>query len=438
MSLERRLAAAVAGTPLAERLSAAAAPLLERRASELAQLQFSEAMARGLARMIASSPEVARYLSLRPDVLAAIAAADRSSLQQRRAQLAARAPAGWHDDLEGFVDSLRLLRRDETALAACLDLSGLVAFEEVSSYLSSVAEILTDRALTAARDALPGGPNLQFSVLALGKLAGRELTYHSDLDLIFLYGGDTDEIHVASRLAQTLIHYLSMATGAGTAYAIDSRLRPSGRQGSLVTSYDAYTAYQLREARTWEHLALIRCRAVAGDIDHACAVLAKVQGDVCARRVAPWSEVAEMRQRIASERADEGGGQRAIKAGAGGIMDVDFLATGAQLEMGVSTDTALLPAVPALLETVASGRQLDALVEDYRLLRRVEARARWVAGRAVEILDPAAATIPVIAELVEPGLEPQGLLARTDAARARIQEVCERVLAANSISALAG
>jgi hypothetical protein len=81
---------------------------------------------------------------------------------------------------------------------------------------------------------------------------------------------------------------------------------------------------------------------------------------------------------------------------------------------------------------------LDALVEDYRLLRRVEARARWVAGRAVEILDPAAATIPVIAELVEPGLEPQGLLARTDAARARIQEVCERVLAANSISALAG
>ncbi len=434
----RRLSACLAGTPLEPRFSAAASVFLERRAAELERLDLAESSAAGLARLLASNAEFARYLSLRPELLPRLAEADADSLRRRRETLAAEAPRDWSGDLEGFLDALRLFRRDETAYAAHLDFAGLVPFEEVSSYLSLLAEVVVERALVAARDDLPGAGQLEFSVLCMGKLAGRELTYHSDLDLIFLYGGDIEQVHLASRLAQRMIHYLSTPTGAGTAYTIDARLRPSGGQGTLVTSYDAYEAYQQTQAQTWEHLALMRCRALAGDRARAAALLQKLQIEVCARRMSPWSEVAELRRRVASERTAGADERLAIKTGAGGIMDVDFLAKGAQLECAAERGPPALPAVPAMLRSVVSGPRVSALLEGYHLLRALEARARWVAGRPVERLDPDPDGLAAVAELLEPGLDAAGLLTRSAAVRAQVIECCDDVIHAGTISALAG
>ena len=84
----------------------------------------------------------------------------------------------------------------------------------------------------------------------MGKLGGREFTYHSDLDLIFLHGDGVEAVPGASRVAQRLISYVTTMTGAGMAYAVDSRLRPSGKQGMLVTSFDGFIAYQSEAAAT--------------------------------------------------------------------------------------------------------------------------------------------------------------------------------------------
>ena len=109
----------------------------------------------------------------------------------------------------------------------------------MSEYLSIVAEATTRAALALARRELRGADHGAFAVIGMGKIAGREFTYHSDLDLIFLYGGDT-EIDRASRLGQRLISYLTTMTGAGIAYEVDTRLRPSGQQGMLVASFAGY------------------------------------------------------------------------------------------------------------------------------------------------------------------------------------------------------
>ncbi len=123
----------------------------------------------------------------------------------------------------------------------------------------------------------------------------------------------------------------------------------------------------------------------------------------------------------------------ALKTGAGGIMDVDFLAKGAQLECG----TASIPAVAEMLQAAVPPARVATLLDDYRFLRLVEARMRWVAGRPVELLNPDPEHQAVVAELVEPGLDASGLRERLAQTRARVADTCERVLRAGTISALA-
>ena len=423
----------VAGTPLEEWLPRFAHPFVERRATELGGLDLSDPVLRGLARVLASNGEVARYLALRPEVLRRLAGADGSALERRTRELPDSAPRLGAGDLEGFLDAVRLFRRDETAYAACLDLGGLLPFEETSRFLSRTAEVVLERVLEAAESRTQYGLERGISVVAMGKLAGREMTYSSDLDLIFLYEGDTDATEPAARIAQRLIPYLSTPTGAGFAYAVDARLRPSGGQGLLVTSFDAYERYQQEQSRTWEHLALMRSRAVAGDLEHAGPLVQRVQSAICERRALPWDAVRDLRGRIASERARDGDGQVAFKTGAGGLIDVGFLAAGGRLERGEPGVTDL-PSVPTMLSSATPGS--EELLEGYRFLRLLEARARWVAGRAVDALPSEPEPLQVVAELVEPGLESAALLERTERALGKIRTACERVLDAGTIDAL--
>jgi glutamate-ammonia-ligase adenylyltransferase len=421
---------------MADRLPLLAGLFLERRASELAELEFSPPLLRGLARVLGSNGEAARYLAVRPEILTRLAGADPSALERREPELRAAAPDPAGSDLEDFLDSLRLFRRDETVFAACLDLAGLPPFEEVSRFLSRVAEVVLDRVLAAAQIHTTGGPEAGISILAMGKLAGREITYSSDLDLIFLFEGDTEATESAARVAQRLIPYLSTPTRAGIAYAVDARLRPSGGQGLLVTSFDAYERYQLEQAKIWEHLALMRGRAVAGDLERAAPFLHRVQDTVRRRRISPWGTVRELRKRIADERTRELGRRVHCKAGAGGLMDINFLAAGAQLERGEANSAPALPSVPTMIEAAPKGPAREGLLEAHRFLRRLGARARWVANRAVEALPTEPEALATIAELVEPGLQPAALLERTQAFRTEVRGAIDRVLEADTITAL--
>jgi glutamate-ammonia-ligase adenylyltransferase len=431
VSFTRRLQEALAGSALGGPLPPAVLSFAERRGDDEAARRLSDPALRGLARALVARPEVAGFASHRPAWLARAATLAPGALA-RRAEELARGPGVLALDLEEALDALRLRRREEMALAACADLGGLEPFEAVSEFLSLLAEHILGQALGLALREVRRAGEAGFAVIGMGKLAGRELSYHSDLDLIFLVRGGAEQIDTAARIGQRLIAYLTTMTGAGVAYEVDTRLRPSGRQGMLVTSYEAFLRYQTQQAQTWEHLALLRARAVAGDAE-AAALLSRVHAQVLARGEAPWAELAPLRRRVEAERAHEGAGRVALKTGPGGLMDVDFLAGGALLERGAEQLPAL-PSVPALLCACAGGARVEALLADYHTLRVVEARARWLAGRGVDVVDGHSAG--AVAELVEPGLDARALEARLQATRRRIRACFDAVVKAGSIDAL--
>jgi glutamate-ammonia-ligase adenylyltransferase len=435
-ALERRLEEALAGSELLARLRVFGESFLARRADDAAATRLEGGPLAGLARVLATSPLGARLVAGSPQFLERLAAADAASLARRGEALGRLAPDPAAGDLEGFLDALRVFRREETLFAACLDLGGVAPFPEVSVFLSRLAEASVACAL--ARAQLAGGAAASvLSVLGMGKIGGREFTYHSDLDLIFLYEGAPEEVAAVSRVGQRLISYLTTMTAAGVAYAVDARLRPSGGQGMLVTSFGAFERYQRDQAETWEHAALMRARAIAGETEAAGALLGRIRAAVLERGLEPWAYLAEMRRRVERERGREGASQIAFKTGGGGLMDVDFLAAGAWLERGAHARPPALPSNPALLRAVVEGEGLERLLRAYQFLRLVEARLRWVSGRGVETLDPGSDALPIVAELTDPDLAPETLLLRIHQQRGIIREAFERVVRARTIEALA-
>lgn len=436
--LALRLWEALAGTVLSERVTLLADPFIARRGADAAAASLDGPRLLGLARALASQLEAARYLAHRPLLFERIAAAGPDALRERALELPGAA-AGAPRELEEALDGLRLLRRDETLFATALHFGELVGFDELSCFLSQLAEAILAETLRRAQESLGAGePAASLAVLGMGKAGGREFTVHSDLDLIFLCQGGVEAVALASRVAQRLIAYLTTRTGAGVAYAVDSRLRPSGSQGVLVTTLDSFARYQCEEAQTWEHLALMRARAIAGDVASAAPALAAVQSALAARRLAPWREVADMRRKVEEQRGREDGGKMAFKTGAGGLMDVDFLAAGATLERGADGPRPEIPGNAALLRAAAPGPGVERLLAGYAVLRRVEACARWVSGRAVETLEPASESFPLVAALAAPAEPGDELVSRLAAARREIRSAFEAVTEAGSVRALEG
>jgi glutamate-ammonia-ligase adenylyltransferase len=424
---------ALADGPLEARRAPASARFAEQRGRDAAARRLPPLVLLGLARLVATQPELASFLANRPAWLERAAELGPDTLARHGAQLAGENAELASLDLEGALDALRLRRREEMALAACAHLGGIAPFESVSEFLSLLAEATTRDALDLARRHLRGSadPGDAFAVVGMGKIAGREFTYHSDLDLIFLYGGAA-AIDRASRLGQRLIAFLTTMTGAGVAYDVDTRLRPSGQQGMLVTSFEGYERYQTREAATWEHLAMLRARPIAGAIDAAAERLRAVRAHVIPCAEAPWPELASLRARVVAERARGDDGAAAFKTGAGGLMDVDFVAGGGLLERGTRAFPEL-PSVRAMLTAAGAADAADALLADYQLLRRVEACARWAAGRSVERLPD---ELAVVAELFQPGSGPEAVRDEVAAARRRIRAAYDRVVESGSIAAL--
>jgi len=435
-SLEKRLHDSLANTVLAERLATCGAPFLEYRSKDAAAAAIEGPMLVGLARLLASQPKAAGFLSHRPEFFERLAASDTASLAKRADELSRRELTTGPDDLEGCLDELRLLRREETCFAACIDFGGDSDFGRVSDFLSSLAESITRQALGLAHSGgASEGDGAEFAVIGMGKIAGREFTYYSDLDLIFLYRGGVERIADMSRIGQRLIAYLSTTTGAGVAYAVDTRLRPSGQQGMLVTSFDGFERYQCETAETWEHLALLRSRAIAGSIAPAQALLDRVRARVVGDGFDPWPALSEMRDRVAQERAEEDEANIPIKTGLGGSMDIDFLAGGGLFECGAAA-LPELPSTPAMLSASCHGPGLDALLEGYRTLRVIEARNRWVQSRAAESLATTGEALPVIAELVETGTTGPELLTRVADLRRVIRASYDRVIGRATIEAI--
>jgi len=428
--LLERMRESVAGTALEASFDIYSEPLRSLHLSSKASEYVEPRVLLGLARVIASQAGAARYLCARPSLLDRILRSPEDALEAREDELEILEHAT-HEDLEHSLDELRFLRRDETLFAACFDLGNIHRFERISEFLSSLAQACLRWAFRWCHSA--DAPELAWVVIGMGKVAGRELTYHSDLDLLFLYPEASREPIEVARLAQRLIGHLSTVTGAGSAYAVDARLRPSGRQGALVSSFDSYERYQLEKAQTWEHVALARTRVLAGCENLGREFLSRVRHRVFDEHRPRWAAIDRMRERIESERA--AGRKGAFKTGRGGLMDVDFLASGALLECGALD---IVPSPPKLLRELAPGPATERLLEDYRLLRRVEARARFVMGRGLEAYDFGRPDAAIVAELIESGSDPSEIAHQVEAARARTRDAYVHVVEAGTIAALNG
>ncbi|HET9047535.1 MAG TPA: bifunctional [glutamate--ammonia ligase]-adenylyl-L-tyrosine phosphorylase/[glutamate--ammonia-ligase] adenylyltransferase [Chiayiivirga sp.] len=317
-----------------------------RRSSYLALLDEQPAALARLVDVIAASRWMAERLCSHPllldELLDARTVPDANATEEA-ARLLQQALAGVaEDDLEARVQALNEVRQGvafRIARAHLIEARPAVACTRLLAELAQfvVAQILPwARADVARRHGVlrDGG----MAVVAYGSFGGRELGFGSDLDLVFLYdGGHTeqesdgerplDSVRYHTRVVQKVINLLAMPTPAGSLYEVDLRLRPDGSKGLLVSSSDAFAAYQHERAWTWERQALVRARAVAGDARVTQAFDA-LRTQVLSSNTAPdkvREEARSMRQRMRAELDRSDAARFDLKQGEGGLVDLEFL-----------------------------------------------------------------------------------------------------------------
>jgi glutamate-ammonia-ligase adenylyltransferase len=347
-----------------------------------------------LSRQLLRHPELIDQLVLRG---AAALVREKSDLET---DLSNRLRALAQDDVEGALTELRRFRNEEVLRVGLHDVAGALDLEEVSRQLSDLADVCVEAcfALAAADvEKRYGKRDATMVVIALGKLGGRELGYHSDLDLLFVYSAPGE--HAANheyfaRVAQRLISHLTLPLREGILYRIDTRLRPSGSAGPLVISFEALANYHLREARLWERQALLRARPVAGDRDLFARAFAQVLEPSLYRPIdqaTAAKDLLAMRERMEREIAAESPGRYHSKLGRGGVVDVEFAVQFLQLVHGGRQPSVRSASTPQALAALLSAGLLAPqdhapLLRGYRFLRRLESRLRIVRDRSVDRL----------------------------------------------------
>ena len=243
-----------------------------------------------------------------------------------RADLRSRLQFASAADEEAELEVLRAFKETHQFRVAACEVRGILPLMNVSDYLTFLAEVILQEALELAwrRTADDASmPPRKFAIIGFGKLGGLELGPGSDLDLVFLHDLDVEHNRFLHRMVRRLLHVLSARTHSGALYDIDTRLRPSGHKGTIVSSLDAFAQYQNRDAWVWEHQALVRARPVAGDPD-VCAAFNRIRRDVLCRvreRAALRTAIVDMRKRI-GDVAESGVD---LKREVGGIVDIEFM-----------------------------------------------------------------------------------------------------------------
>jgi [glutamine synthetase] adenylyltransferase / [glutamine synthetase]-adenylyl-L-tyrosine phosphorylase len=325
-------------------------------------------------------------------------------------------------DYEETLDVLRRYRNEEFLRIALNDIQGHVAQEEGTAQLSRLARVSLNQAHRIARgELIPrfGLPitreedgterEAAFAIVGMGKAGGMELTYHSDLDIIFIYEGEgetrpaqeTDpqrfrpqtNAEYFARLAQRIISVLTLQTREGYVYQIDTRLRPSGNQGPLVTSLSAFERYHEQSAQLWERQALTKAAVMAGSGPLAERIGVLIRQIVYERPLPEGlkEEIYRLRGRMETEIARESEGNFNIKTGRGGLVDVEFVAQYLQLRHGATHPALRCGNTLRILRALREEGLLydaDFLVLDggYRFLRRLENKLRLVHDQSIHQL----------------------------------------------------
>src|SRR5437667_4146701 len=302
---------------------------------------------------------------------------------------------------QGF-SALRFWKGREMTRIAVRELSNVASLEETTGELSQVAEICIHNVFehwdTELRQQY-GSPKAEFAILALGKLGGGELNHSSDVDLLFLYSEEGQlTAHVShheffNRLGKKVLETFSTRHPAGSLFRIDLRLRPEGSAGPLARSLESMENYYAGFGETWERLALIKARGVAGSGELAYEFLRQHQPFIYPKSTTPelLDEIASIKQRFERDLVGTENLERDVKLGRGGIRDIEFVVQTLQL-----IHAARHPFLqqPNMLKALRALRELDLLPRDevltldntYRFLRRVEHRLQIEAEQQTHVV----------------------------------------------------
>ena len=371
-------------------------PLL-RRESYLALLQERPAVHERLLHLFGAARWPARYLLRHPGVVDELAGnqlfVERFDASQFEAELEARRQSlklTGEDDDEALLDLLRRAHHAEVFRTLARDVEGVLTVEQVADDLSALADAVlrvTGRwCWQRHRQRHVDEP--RYAIIGYGKLGGKELGYGSDLDIVFVYCDEHERApEVYAAFLRKMINWLTVKTGDGDLYEIDTALRPNGNSGLLVTSFESYANYQHNRgsntAWTWEHQAITRARCVLGLPELRARFDAVREAVITAPRehTALADEIRAMRERVRAAHPVQSG-LFDIKHSVGGMVDVEFV-----VQYLVLAHSAVHPGLRGNIGNIALLHQAEAVglllpgmghaaADAYRELRQRQHRAR--------------------------------------------------------------
>lgn len=379
---------------------------LHSRSSYLATLLENPATARFLVKILGESRFFAELLIRHPQAIDSLIG--RWTMQHPKEkeplehELAER--LGFCGDYEEELDTLRIFKHEQILRIGVSHLSGEVDSVTARWLVTELAEVCLDagtqvamKEMTRKFGAWNFAVELPFVILGMGKLGGMEMSYLSDVDVIFVYDPPSETIgrfsahEWFSRLGNRLISVLSVPTAEGVVFEIDTRLRPSGQKGPLVSSLESFREYHRTTSKLWEKQSLVKARSVVGP-EHLRGEVDQIVAECVLRTettAEDLQEIARLRRRMEKELAQEGPTHVDLKTGAGGLVDVEFYVQG-NILMHASRHPEVL--CHNTLEALAALRNA-ALVDDhsfkvmdtgYRFLTTLEDRLRLMEHRSVD------------------------------------------------------
>ena len=285
-------------------------------------------------------------------------------------------------DQETQFETLKIAKNEIMLTILLAQLSESHRQEEIECALTRLAEASLFCAIQIlAADDIEITDNI--SILAMGRMAGGEMNFGSDLDLIFLYPGGSQELsYKISSFVRKLMRIIGLLSPAGLLYEVDMRLRPHGNSGLLVTRVQSFVDYHKNEREIWERQMMTRCRAVVDGANIASSALAQIESSIYQKYDEQHlrAEIIAMRQLVVDELGSKQG-KYDIKRGAGGIMDIDFLTHYLQLLHGYEDASLRTSSTRKALRKLSEAGKIDKeaskfLLEAYDYLKTIESHIR--------------------------------------------------------------
>lgn len=377
--------------------------------------------ARLLVHVFGSSPYLGAALLREPAIVERLLGTGTVAVLRSRAEMLrdVHERLGKIEDPDHRIGIIRRFHQEETLRIGLHDYGGAATIVQTHEQLANLAEVVIQSSLEEvyeplrskkrrADHLLPPIHEIPFCVVALGKLGGRELSFGSDLDLLFIYEYDRQwrlDHSFFAKIAQRLIRALSSAGAGGKMYEVDTRLRPSGQQGALVVSLEQFRSYHEQSSALWERQALVRARPITGPAPLCAEVDTIRHHEVFERGLGPGGahELMDMLEKIRENLLAPG--VLDIKYSPGGLVDIEFAVQAIQLRLGEDSPALQSTRTHDILTALVADKHgfdvdFEHLLRAYEQLRTVESRLRMAELRGISALPSDPTQLNVLARRV--------------------------------------